>query len=108
MVSNKTVTEQPVSLYDYELVLIISPELDEEKFETVLNGISGFITAKGGAVDDIERWGKRRLAYPVKHFGEGSYVLMKFKSPPSSGKELEGNLQISEDVIRHLLIRRDS
>ena len=108
MVSDKIVAEPAMLLYDYELVLVISPEVDEEKFEAILNSVSGFITGKGGTVGDTERWGKRRLAYPIKHFGEGSYVVIKFKLPPASGKELETSLRISEDVIRHLLIRRES
>ncbi len=108
MVTDKTATAEDKLLYDYEMVLIIRPDIDEERSEAVVNNISGFITGKGGTVPDIERWGKRKLAYPIKHFGEGIYVLTKFRLPPASGKELETSLLISEDVLRHLLIRRDS
>ncbi|MFC2065498.1 30S ribosomal protein S6 [Chloroflexota bacterium] len=92
-------------LYDYEMVVIISPEVVDEPLETKIDGISQFIIAKGGAVSDVDRWGKRRLAYPIKHFLEGSYVLLRFQMNPRWGRELEASLQISEDILRHLLIK---
>ncbi len=92
-------------LTDYELVLIISPEVVEEKFEATIEGISQFITGKGGIISDTEQWGKRKLAYPIKHFLEGSYVLFRFKSKPTLVKELKASLQISEEVMRHLLLK---
>jgi small subunit ribosomal protein S6 len=105
MVSEKVSTEEDVKLRDYELVLVISPEVEEEKFEATIDNVSQFITDKGGVVSDIQRWGKRRLAYPIRHFVEGSYVLTQFKLKPAFGKELESNLRISEEVLRHLLIK---
>ena len=108
MVSDKVSTKEDEQLRDYELVLVISPEIVEEKFEVTIDNISRFITEKGGVISDIERWGKRKLAYPIRHFVEGSYVLTHFKFNPASGKELEANLQISEEVLRHLLVKLDS
>ena len=105
MVSEKISTEEVGGLRDYELVLIISPEVAEERFEAIIDNISRFITGKGGTISNIERRGKRRLAYPIRHFGEGSYVIAQFKLKPASGKELEANLQISEEILRHLLIK---
>ncbi len=93
---------------DYELVLIISPEVLGEKFDTVIDNVSQFITGKGGIISDVEQWGKRRLAYPIKHFEEGSYVLSRFKLKPTLSKELEANLQISEEILRHLLVKLSS
>ena len=93
---------------DYELTIIVNPELNEEIFEATIDSISRFITEKGGAVTDIERWGKKRLAYPIKHFNEGNYVLAKVQLEPSTGTELEASLQISEDILRYLLIKLDS
>jgi len=108
MVSDKVATEEGAQLLDYELVLVISPEVAEEEFEATIDNVSRLITGKGGTVSDIERWGKRRLAYPIRHFVEGSYVLARFKLKPAFGKELGANLRISEEVLRHLLIRLDS
>ena len=70
--------------------------------------VSQFITGRGGTVSDIERWGKKRLAYPIRHFWEGSYVLTRFKLPPVHNKELEANLRISEDILRHMLVKLDN
>ncbi len=94
-------------LRDYELILIISPEVGDEAFEATLDNVSKFVTESGGTVSNVERWGKKKLAYPLKHFMEGNYVLTRFKMSPASGKQLEANLRISEDVLRHLLIRLD-
>ena len=105
---NQVSTEEGERLCDYELVLVISPEVGEEEFEAAIDNVSRFITGKGGIISDIERKGKRRLAYPIRSFVEGSYVLAKFKLKPAFGKELEANLRISEEVLRHLLIRLDS
>ena len=103
--SDKVSTEEGEQLRDYELVLVISPEVAEEEFEATVDNVSRFITGKGGVISDIERWGKRKLAYPIRSFVEGSYVLARFKLKPAFGKELGANLQISEKVLRHLLIR---
>jgi len=105
MVSKKVEDEY---LRDYELVLIISPEVLGEKFGAVIDNVSQFITGKGGIISDVEQWGKRRLAYPIKHFEEGSYVLTRFKLKPTLSKELEVNLQISEEILRHLLVKLSS
>ena len=101
-------TEEDRKLRDYELVIIISPKATEEELEARVNNISQYITDNGGAVSEIERWGKRRLAYPINHYIEGSYVLTRFRLRPVFGKELTANLRISDEVLRHLLIRLDS
>ncbi len=108
MASDKVLTEEGGQLRDYELVFITNPELAAEKFEATIDNVCRFITGKGGVVSDVERWGKRKLAYPIRHFMEGNYVLTRFKLKPAFGKELEANLRISEEVLRHLLIRLNS
>ena len=106
--SDNTAIEEGERLPGYELVLVISPEVAEEQFEVTIDNISQFIIGKGGSISDIERWGKKRLAYPIKHCWEGSYVLTRFKLQPAHNKELEANLRISEEILRHLLIKLDS
>jgi small subunit ribosomal protein S6 len=90
---------------DYELVYIIQPELEEEAVEGRIEGVSQFISSNNGEVSEVEKWGKKRLAYPIRHFLEGSYVLTRFTLSPTRCKELEANLKISEDILRHLLIK---
>jgi small subunit ribosomal protein S6 len=106
MVPDK-VSEESKQLRDYEMVLVISPEVAEEEFEAAIGNVSQLITDKGGTISDIERWGKRRLAYPIRHFVEGNYVLTRFRLGPAHGKELEANLRISEEVLRHLVVKLD-
>ncbi len=106
--SKKVLKVEDKQLRDYELVLIISPEVVEEKFDATIDNVNQFITEKGGIVSNVERWGKRRLAYPIEHFMEGSYVLTRFRLKPALSKELEVNLQISEEVLRHLLVKLNS
>ena len=91
-------------LRDYELVYIVSLEVPEESVEAVINSVSQFITSKEGVISNVEQWGRRKLAYPIKHFNEGYYVLTRFQMSPVWSKELEVSLEISEEVIRHLLI----
>ena len=93
---------------DYELVVIISPEVADNALDSVIDNVSRFITENGGTISNVERWGKRKLAYPIKHFMEGSYVLTRFRLRSTLGKELEASLRISEEVLRHLLVRLSS
>ena len=100
--------DEEKQLREYEMVVIINPELDEAKIDTTLNVMTKVIADTGGVVGDIKHWGKRKLAYPIKKFSEGNYVLTNFQLQPAYSKELEAKLQISEDVLRHLLVRLDS
>ena len=95
-------------LRDYEMVLVISPELADEGLDTAINNISQIITDVGGVVSDIKQWGKRKLAYPIKRFSEGNYVLAQLQLQPALSKQVESKLQISEEVLRHLLVRLNS
>ena len=92
-------------LKDYELIFILNPEMAEEAIESRINNINQFITTREGVITDTQKWGKKKLAYPIKHSLEGFYVLVKFQTKPAKAKELEANLRISEEVIRHLLIK---
>ena len=105
MVAENTSDQADGQLGNYELVYVIRPEADEENYEATVESVGRFITGKGGVVSEVERWGKRRLAYPIKQFGEGTYVLTRFQMQPVYNTELETNLRISEDVIRHLLVK---
>ncbi len=95
-------------LEDYELVFVVSPEVADESLDSSIDGISQFIAGKDGVISEVERWGKKKLAYPIKHFLEGNYVLTRFKISPARCKELEANLKISEEILRHLLIKSSS
>ncbi len=95
-------------LQDYELVFIVSPEVTDESLENTVDSVSQFISGKDGVISDSERWGKRKLAYPMGRFLEGHDVLTRFKISPARCKELEASLEISEEILRHLLIKSSS
>jgi small subunit ribosomal protein S6 len=92
---------------DYELVVVIHPEVADDAVEPITNTLTQVITGKGGTITELNRWGRKRLAYPIKHLMEGNYVLIKFKLDPSANRELETTLKISEKIIRYLLIKVD-
>jgi small subunit ribosomal protein S6 len=102
---NTTVVEQ--ILNDYELVFIVHPEVADDALDPIINNVTQFITGKSGVVSEVARWGRKKLAYPIKHVLEGNYVLIKFKIDPSANRELENNLKILEKIMRYLLIKVD-
>ncbi|MCX6009623.1 MAG: 30S ribosomal protein S6 [Chloroflexi bacterium] len=89
----------------YELVLIISPEVVDEEMPDFITKLSELVNKVGGSVDEVNQWGRRKLAYPIKRSMEGNYVLTKVKMKPALTKELEANLRLSGKILRHLLIK---
>jgi len=92
-------------LRDYELLLVISPEVGEERMPDVLGRVGKFVTDRGGEVTATNPWGRRRMAYPIKRYLEGQYVLTNLRIDPRRAHEVEANLRLTEDVLRHMLIR---
>lgn len=91
---------------EYELTVVFSPEIADEDMDNEIERVTGFITQKEGAITaGVNRWGKRKLAYPIGNFREGNYVLTQFTLDPSQTAELERNLESSEGILRHLLVR---
>ncbi len=93
-----------VLLRDYELVVIVSPEVSEENLPSALQKVEQLISAKGGSITSVDHWGRRQLAYPIEKFTDGTYVLNKVKLDPAATKQLEADLLLSDEIIRHLLI----
>ncbi len=104
----ETVKVADKRLQNYELVYIVSPELADEALESTVSGISQFITNKEGVISNVDRWGKRKLAYPVGRFLEGNYVLTKFSMNSAHCRDFEVSLKISEKILRHLLVKLDN
>lgn len=92
---------------EYELVVVIDPELEEEQFTAALDKIRQSVSNRGGEVVDVDRWGRKKLAYPIKNRLEGNYVVNHIRLDPSQTAELESSLRLSEEVLRHLLIRSE-
>jgi small subunit ribosomal protein S6 len=92
-------------LRDYELLLVISPEVSDDRMPDVLERVGKYVTDRGGEVTKVDPWGRRRLAYPIRKFLEGHYVLTNLRIDPRRAAEVEANLRLSEDVLRHMLVR---
>jgi len=88
-------------------MFILKPEFDKEQTQEIAARFAGIIENNGGAVEKVSEWGKRRLAYEVKKYREGIYIVINFKADAAVAKELERNFRISEDVIRYLIVRQD-
>jgi len=91
----------------YELLLLLNPSLDEEAHTAVLDKVQDVIKADGGVVDNVEPWGKRRLAYEINKLTEGDYTLIDFHTAPAAIAELDRVLHITDPVVRYMLIARD-
>jgi small subunit ribosomal protein S6 len=93
-------------LRDYEILYIVRADLDDDKVQDIIKRVNTLIERAGGSVERTNIWGKRKLAYEVKHQKEGSYVLQDFQIGPDRVPELEAALKITEEVLRHLVVRK--
>lgn len=89
----------------YEIIYIIDAAVEEAPRKELIAKFSDLVTANGGAVEKVDEWGKRRLAYAIDYKTEGYYVLMQFTAAPELPKELERNMQISESIIRSQIVK---
>ena len=85
----------------YECLYVIVPELNEEETKSVIDKFNGIITANGGTIENVDEWGKRRLAYPIDYKTEGYYVLVVFSSEGALPGELERNMKNDEKIMRY-------
>ncbi len=89
-------------------MFILPPELEEEAANNATERVRSYVTAAGGTVHSIDVWGRRRLAYPIERHSEGVYHLARFALEPEHAVELDRNLRLNEQVLRHLIVCLDS
>jgi small subunit ribosomal protein S6 len=92
---------------EYELMVVLDPNLEEAAVEAINARIASLATQRGGSVESVDNWGRKRLAYPIKRFRDGVYILSRLKLRPGSAAEIERALKLTESVIRHLLVRAE-
>jgi small subunit ribosomal protein S6 len=91
----------------YEVMFIVRPDLPEEETDRVIASVESSATTAGSTVKNVERMGKRRLAYKVRKFQDGLYVLLTLEGPGSALAELERRLRVTEPVIKYITVRID-
>jgi len=91
----------------YELMLVFSPEAPDERISAIIDRTTRQITADGGQIIKVAPCGRRRLAYQIDRHREGSYHIVVFEAPATAIAELERGLLITEDILRHLVIRQE-
>lgn len=91
----------------YEVMYIVKP-LEDEAFETVVKKFENLIVANGGAVEKIDRLGKKRLAYEIEKIKEGLYVLVTFTGSAACVAELDRVMRITDELMRHMIVKLDA
>lgn len=91
----------------YELMLVFSPDAPDERITAIIDRTTRQITADGGQIVKVAPWGRRRLAYAIDRHREGAYHIVVFEAPTTAIAELERGLLITEEVLRHLVVRQE-
>ncbi|HMK97261.1 MAG TPA: 30S ribosomal protein S6 [Acidimicrobiales bacterium] len=89
----------------YEVMVILDASLEEDAVRAVVDRFTQQLTASGATSVSADTWGKRRLAYPVKHRNEGYYVVLEANAEPAALSELDRQLRLADEVIRHKVVR---
>lgn len=95
---------------DYEVTIIIQPEIDEEARAQIIERVAGWLTSGSNEADKpvAHHWGQRRLAFPIDNHSDGYYVFYEAKLDPTQIGEIERNMTYVEDILRHLVVRKES
>ncbi len=91
----------------YEMALVAAPTLSEEEHDRLITQFEEMITGMGGVVHKVERWGRRKLAYPIRKFTEGNYTILLYDARPEVEQEFLRRLRLSDGFIRWLSVRAD-
>jgi len=91
----------------YELMLVLRPDVPDERISAIVDRTTRQITTDGGQIIKVAPWGRRRLAYPIDRYREGSYHIVVFEGAAGTIVEIERSLLITEEVLRHLIVRQE-
>ena len=92
----------------YETIFILHPSLDEEAVKANIEKFQGVIVNGGGKVENVDFWGKRKLAYEIAKVNEGFYTLINFEANTELPKELDRVFRITDGVIRHIVVKQEN
>jgi small subunit ribosomal protein S6 len=88
---------------NYELAYVVDPEVEDQSLTEIEEKVKGWIEASGGAIANVDRWGKRRLAYPIQKKNEGYYFILQLEMPSTANVEIERELRLNEHILRFLI-----
>jgi small subunit ribosomal protein S6 len=88
----------------YEVIFVLDPALGDDGVEAAIAAATGVLTREGGEVAEVQKWGKKRLAYAIKKRREGHYVYLRLQGPPPAVTRLERHLNIAEPVLKFLTV----
>ena len=94
-------------MHEYELALIIRPNVDEEGQQALIERLSELLTAEGGQVANVQSWGRRQLAYPIDKVNEGYYYFIQGQFASAVLPEVKRTIRLSEEILRHMVVRTD-
>lgn len=92
---------------NYELAYIADPELDDEQLTALHERVQALIEGAEGKLVNVDRWGKRKMAYPIDKHADGYYVIVQAQLPPSAGSSIERDLRLNEQILRFLITRME-
>lgn len=92
----------------YETIFILDPSFDEEAVKASIEKFKGVIENGGGTVENVDEWGKRKLAYEIAKVNEGFYTLINFEANTELPKELDRVFRITDGVIRHIVVKQEN
>ncbi len=92
----------------YEMMIIIDPEMDDRQVPAALERYLSVVKNDKGTIDKVDVWGRRRLAYEIKKRSEGIYAVINFTSDPATAKEMDRQLNLSETILRTKLLRPEA
>ncbi len=94
-------------MHAYEIAVIIRSEVEEEGQQAIIEQLTRLLTAEGGEVAQVEKWGRRQLAYPIKKVTDGYYYFIQGRFASSVLPEVNRNMKLSDNIVRHMVIRTD-
>ena len=92
----------------YEVALIVRPEVEEEAQQALIEQLSQILTSEGGQVENVEAWGRRRLAYPINKVNEGFYYFIQGQFDSTALPTADRTMRLSDSIVRHMILRRDT
>ena len=93
---------------NYELVYIVSPNINEDALPEVIGKVADLVKKTGGNVTEVNQWGRKKLTYPIKKFYEGNYIFAKLDIESTVVKKIDASLKMNEDILRYLITKESA